>query len=195
VNPALVKQKHEIPSDSPFILFIGRLTIQKGPDILIKAIPRVLDNREDVRFVIAGEGGMKKNLKALVKKVNIQEAVKFLGYIPMEDYLELLNSCDIVCIPSRNEPFGLVLLEAWSAKRAVVASNVGGLSENIENNYNGLKVSPTPNSVAEAINYLVNNPKKQKKLGEAGRDTVKKGFSWEAIATATIESYKNVINP
>ena len=72
--------------------------------------------------------------------------------------VRLLNTADVVVIPSRNEPFGLVLLEAWSAEKAVVASNVGGLSENIDAFVNGIKTDVTPESLAWGINSMINEP-------------------------------------
>ncbi|HDH28762.1 MAG TPA: glycosyltransferase, partial [Euryarchaeota archaeon] len=103
------------------------------------------------------------------------------------------NACDLVCIPSRNEPFGLVLLEAWSAKRAVVASDVGGLSENIDNFKNGIKVYPTSDSIAWGINYVINDATGLKKLGEEGYKTVKKRFTWPTVAKTTLKTYKKVL--
>jgi glycosyltransferase involved in cell wall biosynthesis len=193
VEVASIKNKYNISPLDPLILFIGRLTVQKGPDLLIGAIPKVLKNSPNAKFIIAGEGGMKERLINRVKKLNINKNVRFLGYIPQDDYLNLLNSCDIVCIPSRNEPFGLVLLEAWSAKKPVVTSNVGGLSENITNFKNGIKVNPASASISGGINYFLNNPSKMRKIGEGGYKTVMKGFSWEAIAKTALKSYEKVI--
>ncbi|WP_243670415.1 glycosyltransferase family 4 protein [Methanoculleus chikugoensis] len=74
--------------------------------------------------------------------------MQFLGYVSDTDHVRLLNACDLVAIPSRNEPFGLVLTEAWSAERCVVATEVGGLAENIDNFRNGIKVPVRPDSIA-----------------------------------------------
>ncbi|MEI8330112.1 MAG: glycosyltransferase [Methanomicrobiales archaeon] len=74
--------------------------------------------------------------------------MQFVGYIPDSEYIRLLNAADIVVIPSRNEPFSLVLLEAWCAEKCVVACNVGGLSKNIDAYVNGLKVEVNPESIA-----------------------------------------------
>jgi glycosyltransferase involved in cell wall biosynthesis len=188
-----VKSRYNISSSEPMILFIGRLTGQKGPDILIGAMPKILKNIPKANLVVVGEGVMKERLISLVKKLDLKSSVQFLGYTPQDEYLELLNSCDLVCIPSRNEPFGLVLLEAWSAKKPVVATDVGGLSENIENFKTGVKVSPLSDSISEGINYLLNDPSKMRKIGEEGFKMVKTRFSWEAIAKPTLKSYEKIL--
>jgi glycosyltransferase involved in cell wall biosynthesis len=167
IDPGGIKERYGIHPLAPVILFIGRLAQQKGPDILMGAIPGVL--------------------------IDVSKAIRILGYVPQKEYLELLNACDVVCIPSRNEPFGLVLLEAWSAKKAVVASDVGGLSENIENFKNGIKVHPTSDSLSWGINYIINDPYGVRKLGEEGYESVQKKFRWNVIAGQTVDCYKKVL--
>ncbi len=190
VDPGQIKQRYGIHPLAPLVFYIGRLAHQKGPDILLGAAPKVLSNRWDAQFIFAGDGGMRGHLECLKNLFKVSEAVNILGYVSQEEYIELLNACDIVCIPSRNEPFGLVLLEAWSAKRAVVATDVGGLSENIENFKNGIKVHQTSDSVAWGVNYIINDPAGIKSLGEQGYNAVKERFSWDVIAKETLKSYK-----
>jgi glycosyltransferase involved in cell wall biosynthesis len=193
IDPGSIKERYGIHPLAPVILFIGRLAQQKGPDILMGAIPGVLKNRWDAKFIIAGDGGMRGHLEYLSHLFDVSKAIRILGYVPQKEYLELLNACDVVCIPSRNEPFGLVLLEAWSAKKAVVASDVGGLSENIENFKNGIKVHPTSDSLSWGINYIINDPYGVRKLGEEGYKSVQKKFRWNVIAGQTVDCYKKVL--
>ena len=177
VDPGMTKEKYGIHPLAPTVLFIGRMAHQKGPDLLLEAAPRVLSNRWDTRFLFAGEGGMRMWLGQRAHELGIAPATRFLGWLPYWSYLELLNSCDIVCIPSRNEPFGIVLLEAWAAGRPVVSTDVGGLGENIENFVDGIKVYPNPDSVAWGICYLLNSPEDMKRIAEAGRKKVEK-YNW-----------------
>jgi glycosyltransferase involved in cell wall biosynthesis len=72
---------------------------------------------------------------------------------------------------------------------------VGGLSENIENFKTGVKVNPSSDSLSEGINYLLNNPSKMRKIGDEAYKMVEKGFSWEAVARAMLNSYEKVLNP
>jgi len=117
----------------------------------------------------------------------------FVGYIPDSEYIRLLNACDLVVIPSRNEPFGLVLLEAWSAEKGVVASNVGGLSENIDTFVNGLKVEPDPGSLAWGINTVLDEPQQAAALGKKGRKKVERVFMWGPIGRKITETYSRVV--
>ena len=192
VDPNKVKKKYGIPSFAPTVLFIGRLEYQKGPDLLIDAIPRVLENRADVKFLLAGRGTMGNYLRRRARKIGITGAVRFLGWIPYRRYVDLLNTCDIVCIPSRNEPFGIVLLEAWAAGRPVVATDVGGLGENIKNLVNGVKVRPRPKSIACGINYLFDHPRAMERVGVKGKEKVKR-FNWTFLIKKLLKTYHRVL--
>jgi glycosyltransferase involved in cell wall biosynthesis len=189
VDPGRIKEKYGIHPLAPLILFAGRLTHQKGPDLFIETIPRVLCHRGDAKFIVVGHGEARGYLEYRAQQLGISHTIRFTGWLPDDEYLELLNACDIVCIPSRNEPFGLILLEAWSAGKAVVATNVGGLNENIENFVNGIKVFPHPESIAWGINYIINDASGVKWIGENGRRKAK-NFGWDSIAEKMIGVYK-----
>ena len=192
VDPKKVKKKYGVPSFAPTVFFIGRLEFQKGPDLLIDAIPRVLENRADVKFLLAGKGTMKNFLRRRVRKLGVGGAVRFLGWIPYGRYVDLLNTCDIVCIPSRNEPFGIVLLEAWATGRPVVATDVGGLGENIKNLVNGVKVRPRPKSIARGINYLFDHPHIIERVGAKGKEKVRR-FNWASLIKKLLKTYHRVL--
>ncbi len=192
VDPGRIKERYGIHPLEPMTLFIGRLVHQKGPDLLVEAIPHVLNYREDAKFIIAGDGGMRSSLEARADELGVADAIRFLGYIPDEEYIEILNACDIVCIPSRNEPFGIVLLEAWAAGKAVVAADIGGLGENITNFENGIKIYHNPHSIAWGINYIINDAQGIRALGEKGLELAKKKFSWDNIAKEMIKTYKEI---
>ncbi|MEN6341060.1 MAG: glycosyltransferase family 4 protein [Methanospirillum sp.] len=178
VNAERIKREYGIPPDAPMIFFIGRLMHQKGPDLLLDGVPGVLGEYPDAHVLIAGEGLMLAALQAKVRGM----PVRFLGLIPDAEYVRLLNAADLVVIPSRNEPFGLVLLEAWSASRAVVATNVGGLSENIDHLIDGVKVAVNPAAIAQGINRVIGDPARLRALGAEGRQKIESRFRWDAIA-------------
>lgn len=189
VDPGRIKERYAIHPLAPVVLFIGRLDDQKGPDLLVEAIPKVLTNRWDVKFIFGGGGGMRGHLQRRVAELGVDHATRFLGWVPFQPFVELMNSANIVCIPSRNEPFGIILLEAWATGRPVVATDVGGLSENIENFVDGVKVYPNPESIAWGINYLLNNPDSMKQISETCRKKVKR-FSWSNVAKRLVETYR-----
>ncbi len=192
VDAGQIKKAYGIHPLAPVILFVGRISYQKGPDLLVEAIPHVLSYRWDAVFVFVGEGDSRAYCESRVRELGVGERTKFLGWVSDEEYTKLLNACDIVCIPSRNEPFGLVLLEAWSAGKAVVATDVGGLSENIENFVDGIKVFTYPESIAWGINYIINDAFGVRYLGENGRKKVK-NFAWEIIADRMLSAYRSIL--
>ncbi|MDD1717969.1 MAG: glycosyltransferase family 4 protein, partial [Methanoregulaceae archaeon] len=190
VDAAAVKTKYGIHPLAPLVLFVGRLAYQKGPDLLLKAIPRVLAKRWDVQFLIAGDGALRPQLESMASGLPVQ----FLGYIDDATLLDLLNACDVMVIPSRNEPFGLVLTEAWSAGRCVVATDVGGLGENIENFVDGITVPAREESIAWGINYVIDDPVLMQRLGRAGRMKVLTEFDWDLIVEQTLEVYSSMLD-
>lgn len=187
LDPGSVKKRYGIHPLAPLVFFIGRLVYQKGPDLLVDAIPRILNRRWDVQFIIAGKGEMRHELEERCRTL----PVRFTGYIPDEEYLQLLNACDLVVIPSRNEPFGLVLTEAWSAGRCVVATDVGGLSENIDNFVDGIKVPVRADSLAWAVSYIIEDPVRIRVMGMAGKRNVLTRFNWNEIGGMMEQVYTN----
>lgn len=192
IDPGRVKERYGIHPLAPVILYIGRLVRQKGPDLLIEAVPRVLAHRWDAKFLVAGQGGMEWYLKHRANELDVGDSIRFLGYVSDEERVVLLNACDIVAIPSRNEPFGVVLLEAWSAGRATVATEVGGLGENIDNFRDGIKVYISPESIAWGINHIIHNPAYVAELGRRGKAKVKDKFAWATIAKKMEEAYRKL---
>lgn len=193
VDPGRIKEQYGIHPLAPLVLFIGRLEYQKGPDILIESIPQILSKRWDAKFAFVGKGGMRGHLEWKVNDLGISDSVRILGYVSDEELKNILNASDIVCIPSRNEPFGLVLFEAWDAEKAVVTTNVGGLDENVDNFENGIKVFPHPESVAWGINYIIDDPEGVKTLGEKGKEKLKE-LTWPIIAMDYANIYREVIS-
>lgn len=191
IDAGEVKKSYGIHPMTPLVFFIGRMEYQKGPDMLVDAMPHVVENKWGVQFIMAGEGSMKHQLAE--QAWNMHLPVKFLGYIPDSEYIRLLHASDVIVIPSRNEPFGLVLLEAWSAKRPVVACDVGGLAENIDNFVNGVKVHQNPESIAWGINYILNGGNGVAAYGRNGRKKIDRMFRWEVSARKMLNVYKKVL--
>ena len=188
LDPGEVKRAYGIHPYAPLILFIGRLAYQKGPDLFIEAIRKVCQTRWDAKVIVAGDGGMRQYLQDRARDL----PVNFVGYIPDSEYIRILNACDLVVIPSRNEPFGLVLLEAWSAEKPVVACDVGGLSENIDTFVNGIKVHPESGSLAWGISNVIDDPQNAEMLGRRGRSKVDRQFLWEPVARKMEGTYSSV---
>ena len=119
-DPGQDKAKYGIGPLDPTVLFCGRLAWQKGPDILIEAIPGILRNYPNAKFIFAGDGEMRGGLQSRAQRLGVMHAVRFLGHKDGDELVRLFKLSDCVCVPSRNEPFGIVVLEAWSACKPVV---------------------------------------------------------------------------
>ncbi|MGV8176103.1 MAG: glycosyltransferase family 4 protein [Methanothrix sp.] len=182
-----VKEKYGIHPMAPMVLFCGRMSIQKGPDLLVEAIPRILNSRHDARFVFMGEGGMRQECERRARELGVADACRFLGYTSSAEKEELVNACDLMCIPSRNEPFGVVVLEAWDACKPVVATEAVSIVKNFED---GLLAYIQPESIAWCINRLLANPEEMAKLASAGCSRIDTEFSWDRIAEKTEAVYQ-----
>ncbi len=185
-----IKKKYNIDGQEQLVLFCGRMSYQKGPDILIEAIPYVLKSKKNTKFVFAGDGDLRPKCEYLAQKLHIQNSCIFLGHISGAEKDRLINACDIMCIPSRNEPFGMIVLEAWDAGKPIVATEAVSIIKNFED---GLLSYIQPDSIAWCLNRLMENPEKGKNLGLAGQIRLKAEFNWDQIALETEDIYNKAI--
>ena len=100
--------------------------------------------------------------------------------------------CDALCVPSRNEPFGIVVLEAWSAGKPVIATMNGGPNEYVRHGVDGYKIYANADSVAWGLGTLFQDWNHARTMGENGRQAVAKSFTWDVIAGKTIEVYESL---
>jgi glycosyltransferase involved in cell wall biosynthesis len=191
LNAGRVKEKYGIHPLAPVVLFCGRMSFQKGPDLLVEAVPLILRTRSDARFVFMGEGVMRADCERRARELGVADACRFLGYTSSSEKEELVNACDLMCVPSRNEPFGVVVLEAWDACKPVVATEAVSIIKNFED---GLLAYVQPESIAWCINRLLGNPDEMKKLARAGFCRIEAEFSWDMIAKRTEKVYELVLN-
>ncbi|HEY5914282.1 MAG TPA: glycosyltransferase family 4 protein [Verrucomicrobiae bacterium] len=189
LDPGAVKRSYGIGPLDPTVLFSGRLSLQKGPDLLLEAVPGLLRYYPNAKFVFAGDGHMRGDLERRAHQLRVAHATRFLGYRNGGDLPALYKACDAVCLPSRNEPFGISALEGWAAGKPVVASRNGGPDEFIWHNVTGLKISPTPESVGWGLGTLFTNFEWGRWMGANGRRAAETVFSWDAIAEKTEQCY------
>jgi glycosyltransferase involved in cell wall biosynthesis len=123
-------------------------------------------------------------------ELGVQRAVRFLGGgNPNGDLVNLYKSADVVCVPSRNEPFGIVVLEAWAAGKPVVVSCNGGPRDFAAHGEDGFVVYPNPPSIAWGVNTIFGNFEHARWMGSRGRVKAAYGYSWDAIAEQTEREY------
>ena len=189
LDPGAVKARHGIGPLDPTVLFCGRLSVQKGPDLLLEAVPGLLRHYPNAKFIFAGDGHMKGDLERRAHQLGVAHAIRFLGHRNGGELPEIYKSCDVVCLPSRNEPFGISALEGWAAGKPVVASQNGGPSEFIWHNVNGLKVHPDPDSIGWGVGTLFGNFEWARWMGANGRCAAESAFNWDSIAATTEQCY------
>lgn len=194
VDVHAVRRRYEIGADDPCILFAGRLTWQKGPDLLVEAVPDVLKTHPRTKVVFAGDGDMRPGLENRVRQMGIDPSTRFLGYRNGGELINLFKSTDVVCVPSRNEPFGIVILEAWSAGKPVVATRIGGPEEFVHDDYNGLKVSADPESISRGLDSMLSDREGSLEMGRNGRHEAQTRFSWDQAAAETESVYESIFD-
>ena len=192
VDAGEVKNRYAIGAMDPMVLFVGRMVVQKGPDILTKAIPGLLSHYPDAKFVFAGEGHMKDDVCKLGHELGVAHAMRVLGMRTGRELHDLFKASNILAVPSRNEPFGIIILEAWSAHKPVVCTKQGGPAEFVWHAVNGLQVDHTPDSVGWGLGTLLGDHDRCRWMGRNGRAAVDAVFSWDNIAEQTEEAYARV---
>jgi glycosyltransferase involved in cell wall biosynthesis len=189
IEPAQVKRRHAIGPMDPTVLFAGRMAHQKGPDLLVEAIPMILRHHPRAKFVFAGDGEMRRAVEGRAHQLGVAHATRFLGFQTNGALADLYKSCDVVCVPSRNEPFGIVILEAWSAGKPVVSTKNGGPEEFVWHAVNGLKVCANPDSIAWGLGTVFADFEWARWMGRNGRVAAETAFTWDAIAEETLRAY------
>jgi glycogen synthase len=189
-------QRYKISPKRKVILYVGRLVQQKGVHILLDAFEKL--NREKIHnlsLIIVGEGPLKKSLLAAVNSRGLQENIHLIGFVDESTLLALYRSANICVIPSIYEPFGIVALEAMASGVPIVVSNVGGLSEIVENGITGLEFSAgDANSLVAAIRRLLEEPLLAESLTQRGYNSlVVRGYDWDLVAKKTIQIYNQAI--
>lgn len=192
IDQGEVKRHYAIGPMDPTVLFVGRMVVQKGPDILIRSIPHILRYHPSTKFVFAGDGHMKQDVCTLAHHLGVAHAIRMLGDRRGAELVRLFKACDIVAVPSRNEPFGIVILEGWSAFKPVVSTKRGGPAEFVWHEINGLQVDDTPDSVAWGLGSLLADHGRCRWMGRNGRAAVDAAFSWDNIASQAEELYCSV---
>jgi glycosyltransferase involved in cell wall biosynthesis len=191
IEPAEVKRRYAIGPVDPTVLFVGRLVQQKGPDLLIETIPSILKYYPRAKFLFAGEGDLRKPVESRARQLGVAHATRFVGFQTNGALANLYKACDVVCVPSRNEPFGIVILEAWSAGKPVVCTRNGGPEEFVCHNVTGIKVHANPDSIAWGLGTLFTDFEWGRWMGRNGRVAAETVFTWDAIADQTLAVYQS----
>lgn len=181
--------------NEPLVLYLGRFDYRKGVENLVKAIPLVLQQNEDVKFLLVGKGPFENALKNLAVKLRVKDSIIFHPSVSDFDLPKYYAAADVFVFPSLWEGFGLSLLEALASGKAIISTNVSAIPEIITHNKTGLLVEPKNHKqIAEAIvkvlkhrNYLIN-------LGIEGRKEMESKFNWDITSNEILKLYESLIN-
>ncbi|MGI6776825.1 MAG: glycosyltransferase family 4 protein [Acetivibrionales bacterium] len=176
------------------VLFVGRLVNEKGAQILLDSVPKVLKYYYDVKFVIAGKGPQYDYLRGRAMDMNICQKVYLTGYVSDEDLCRLYKCADIAVFPSLYEPFGIVALEGMLADVPVVVSDTGGLGDIVSHGVDGMKAyTGNANSLADCILEILFNPEKADEMRKRAMEKVVSKYNYDIISGQIIDIYNEVI--
>jgi glycosyltransferase involved in cell wall biosynthesis len=182
-------------SQSVQILFVGGHEVRKGVDNLIQAVARLLKEGLAIHLVTVGDGPEMRALQALSEKLGVSNNVEFLGYLPdLGDTVlpRIYAESDMFVLPSRQEGFGFVLLEAMASGTPIIASDVSAIPEVVDSA--GILYPPNDvDALMAAIRDLAENPAKRAQLARQGRSRVEARFTWDMVLNEVIEAYEEAI--
>ena len=173
------------------LLFPGGAKFVKGGDLVIEALSKVKIETSGMHIYMAGDVPRSHYLHKLVAANGLDEQVTFTGFLGIREYRRLLNSVDLVVMPSREESFGIVFLEAMALGKPVIGGDTGGIPEVVQNGRNGILVTPEPEQIAEAIIRLYRNKDLRQEMSQNNLTDVA-SFDWTNIVQQYINLYKSV---
>lgn len=173
------------------VTFLGRITMQKGPEYFVEAAAKVLQKNPNVRFVMAGSGDMMEKMIKLAAKRDIADKFHFTGFLKGKEVYEMLRDSDVYIMPSVSEPFGISPLEAMEMGVPSIISKQSGCAEILNN------VIKTDywdiDAMADAIHSIISNPALHETLRRDGIEEIH-GITWEKAGKKVIDIYNKVIN-
>jgi glycosyltransferase involved in cell wall biosynthesis len=187
------------PSDNqgpkPTILFLANLLKRKGLRFLLEAMPSVIQNIPDVKLNVVGGGPSEVYFRNLVKDWGISSHVEFVGPVSHNKTIKWFQQCDLYCLPSLGEPFGISLLEAMSCGKPVVTTRAGGVPDFVEDGKCGYLVPPRDRqALATAIIKILTDRSLAKKMGDYNRELCINNYDWEIIVDKIENAYEEVLS-
>lgn len=189
-----ITNKFQTPNYKFKIVFTGRLDKPKDPELLLRAFAELPENiKEKTQINLIGEGPKKDKLKKLAQEKNIEEKVEFWGELSRMKVIEILKKSDIFVLTSNYEGFPITILEAMSCGLPVIASDVGGVKEAVDESCGIIIKRGDKKALKEALEQLLTNPELIQKLGENALKRVEKNFSLEKMLKETEKVYDELV--
>jgi len=175
------------------IVFVGRLSGQKNPELLLQVFSELSQKTQDKTQVsLIGDGSKKEKLQDFIIKNNLKEKVTLLGSLPRENVFKILEQSDIFVLTSNYEGFPRTILEAMSCGLPIIASNVGGVREAVDKEVGFLIERGDKEALKKALIELIENPDLRKRMGQNARKRAEKEFSLEKMLEKTSEVYRSI---
>jgi len=176
------------------ILTVCRLVKQKGLEYLLEAMADVLKEEKEAHLVMVGRGPLLEELKRQAFTLGLEGSITFVSErISEKDLARMYAACEIFCLPSLWEPFGMVVVEAMASGKPVVGSRIGGIPEIIREGETGFLTRPRAHDeIVEKILFLLKNSKKARAMGVKGRKVAESNFTWEETAKSYCRFYANI---
>lgn len=177
-------------SGPPRLLYVGRLEYEKGVQDAIAALPRIRRAHPGTTLTVAGVGTQFEWLRERARAHRVTRAVHFTGQLEHEELLGWLHGADAIVLPSRYEPFGIVALEAAAAGTPLVTSTAGGLGEAVIDGVTGASFEPADiDGLVDAVRAVLDDPVAAQQRAYAARERLTEDFSWDVVATETVQVY------
>jgi len=175
------------------VLFVGRMVREKGADVIIEAMPKVIAGWPNVKFVLVG-GGASRHLWARAHALGVSSRLHIPGYVSEDDLVRLYRVADVAVFPSLYEPFGIVALEAMATGVPVITSDIGGFREVVRPGENGLHTwANNPDSLAWGILDVLRDPQTAQVRAARAEKEVRRDFTWDKIAAQTLAVYQELL--
>jgi L-malate glycosyltransferase len=182
------------PSSDVTIGSVGRLSPEKGLHYLLQAFAQIGAEQPRVRLLLAGDGPERQRLERLAARLRLADSVDFLGEIPHEQVPQVLARLDIFAMPSTYEGFGVAAIEAAAMEVPVVASNVYGIPDVVDDGVTGLLVPPKDvSALAQTLRSLTTDEERRRQMGRAARAFVAERYSWEENTAQMEALYREML--
>jgi glycogen(starch) synthase len=188
IEPKRFEDKSSYTHPRPYVLAIGRLTHAKGFDLLLEAFSRLNRPECETDLIIAGDGELREALELKARELGLNGKVHFFGEAKPDEIVRLLNGSLFLVVPSRQEAFGLVALEAMAAGKAVLATRVGGLQEFVDETHNKL-VEPTIEGLTQGLTQWLDSRADLTSLGTENRKVAAR-YTWTRTAEGYLNAYE-----
>jgi len=176
------------------LLSASRLITTKGIDLNLYALKKIITKYDNVLYLIIGDGPACQDLRNLTYNLGLNKYVKFIGQLPHKKVMEYMSICEIFTMPSWQETFGLVYVEAMAHGKPIIGCQGQGIDGIVTDGKMGLLVKPKEvDSLVKALDFFLSHPSEAQDIGRRARDLVLKNYTWERSAEKLVEVYRDIL--